>query len=165
MSNHFVQVCFINIKWNQLCDTMFFSKTRWYFDSPLQCPLPRGDNRWLLHPRVSDWLWWLLYWLMRFFFFFFPLPLFFKGFLSWMIAAAASLIDLTVFQGFSTNPQCALQQSPHHLSWGPKPQKLIYRSIIVFGRRRGLTGVDQCGSQALWITICPLNSKSMTQRA
>lgn len=102
------------------------------------------------------------WWGFFLFFFSLSLPLFFKGSLSWMMAATASLIDLSAFQGFSTNPQCALQQSPHHLSWGPKPQKLIYRSIIVFGRRRGLTGADQCGSQALWITICPLNSKSMT---
>lgn len=102
MSNHFVQVCFINIKWNQLCDTMFFSKTRWYFDSPLQCPLPRGDNRWLLHPRVSDWLWWLLYWLMRFFFFFFLFHFFSRAF--WVEWSLLLLLSST-WQCFKVFPQ------------------------------------------------------------
>lgn len=132
-----------------------------YSEHPLQCPLPKGDNGWLPCPCVSDTLWWLLYWLTSFVFFL--ISFFFKGPLSWKMAAAAPFIDLTAFQGSFTNPQCALQQSPHHPSWWPKPQDLMYRSNIVFSRRQRLTWLDQCESRAQWITMWPMDNKSMTQ--
>lgn len=109
------------------------------------------------------WLsWWLFIdWRVLFFFFFFYSS---ACSLSWMMAAAALLIDLTVFQGFSTNPPCALHRSPGHLSWWPKLWKLIYRSNIVFSRRQRLTWLDQWGSEAGWITMCPMDRRSWSQR-
>lgn len=100
-----------------------------------------------------------LYWLTKVFFiyFFFLSVLFFSRALwaGWWLLLL--LIDLTPFQGFSTNPVCELQQSPHHLSWWPKPQKLIYRSIIVLQE----IGIDVTGS--MWITSTVDNSVTQGQ--
>lgn len=79
----------------------------------------------------------------------------------WLVLPLSS-----TWQGFKVFPQipkCTVQRSLWHLLWRPKPHYLIYRCNIVFSRRQELMWLDQWGSQALWITVCTMDSKNITE--
>lgn len=138
------------------------SNLKFFNSESTLCPLPRGDNRWLLSSCVSVWLCWILYWLRSFFFcfFIFLLPIF-QGLLDLNNGCCCFSYRPDNVSRFShESPMCAPTFSTPSIL---NPWKLIYGSNVVFSRRQGLTWMDQCRQHALWITMCPWTT-SVTQR-